>query len=76
MVPAILASRRRSPVYGAGIVPFPGSPMPSTSVKEFMVFAVKSPAQEPQLGQACSSIAVISSASILPAANMPAASNA
>ena len=72
--PARFASRRRAPVWAAGLVPLPGSPMPRASVREFIVFAVKSPAQEPQLGQAWASRSAISSALILPAANLPAAS--
>ena len=49
--------------------------MPSTSVRLFMVFAVNSPAQDPQLGHARNSIASISSAERSPDSNLPAASN-
>ena len=35
----------------AGIVPLPGSAMPSTSVRQFMELAVNMPEQEPQVGQ-------------------------
>ena len=48
--------------------------MPRTSVKLFIVFAVKSPAQEPQLGHACSSSSSMTLSSMSPAANLPAAS--
>ena len=75
-LPARLARMSLSPVYAAGIVPLPGRAMPNTSLKQFIVFAVNSPAQEPQLGQACASRSVISSCVILPAANLPAASKA
>ena len=53
-IPACLARRRRAE-YGAGIVPLPGSPMPSASVRQFMEFAVYMPEQLPQDGQAFSS---------------------
>ena len=50
--------------------------MPRTSVREFIVFAVKRPAHEPQPGQHFASSSHISSSVISPAAYLPAASNA
>ena len=74
--PARLARINLSPVYAAGIVPLPGRAMPNASLRQFIVLAVNNPAHEPQLGHACASRSVISSEVILPAANLPAASNA
>ena len=73
-LPARFAKIRRAPLYAAGIVPLPASAIPNASLKQFIVLAVKSPAQLPQLGQAFFSSSVISSSVILPAANFPAAS--
>ena len=53
-IPAFLASLALSE-NTAGTVPFPGSPIPSASVKQFIVFAVYIPAHDPQVGQAISS---------------------
>jgi len=58
----------------AGMVPLPGSPIPNASVRQFIELAVKSPAQEPQPGQAASSSASNSSALIRPAWCSPTAS--
>ena len=49
-MPVFFARRIRSDIT-AGIVPFPGSAIPSTSVMQFIEFAVNMPAQEPQVGQ-------------------------
>ena len=49
--------------------------MPRTSVMQFIVLAVKMPAQEPQPGQASCSIWCISSGVIWPDSTLPAASN-
>ena len=38
------------------MVPLPGSARPSASVRQFIEFAVNMPEQEPQVGQADSSI--------------------
>lgn len=51
----------------AGIVPLPGSAMPSTSVRQFMELAVYMPEQEPQLGQAFSSYSRTPASSRVPA---------
>jgi len=66
--------RMRS-AYTAGTVPLPGKPIPRASVRQFIEFAVNMPAQEPQPGQALSSIRASSLASILPAFRAPTASN-
>ena len=42
--------------YGAGSVPLPGSPKPTTSVRQFMELAVNMPEHEPQVGQTSFSI--------------------
>ena len=73
-IPACLARRILSE-YTAGIVPFPGSPIPSASVKQFMELAVYIPEQEPHVGHAFSSYSSNSSIVILPAACAPTASN-
>lgn len=52
---AFLKSAMRS-VCVARIVPLPGSAMPSASLRQFMEFAVNMPEQEPQVGQAESSM--------------------
>ena len=64
-MPAALASAMRA-ACTAGIVPLPGRPMPSASVRQFMELAVNMPAQEPQPGQAHSSSSSSSSSLILP----------
>ena len=73
-LPACLARAIRVPWKAAGIVPLPGSAMPSTSVKQFILLAVNKPEQEPQPGQALCSIALSSFLSIFPASKRPAAS--
>ena len=72
--PASFARRIRAE-YTAGIVPFPGSPIPIASVRQFMEFAVYIPEQEPQVGQTFSSKLASSSAVIFPESNSPTASN-
>ena len=54
-MPASLARRMRADMT-AGMVPLPGRPMPTASVRQFMELAVNIPAQDPQVGQAASSI--------------------
>ena len=66
-MPACLASFIRSE-YTAGMVPLPFSPMPSTSVRQFMLLAVYIPEQEPQVGHTLFSNSVTSSSVIVPAA--------
>ena len=73
-IPARFARAMRRPVT-AGIVPFPGSPRPSTSVRQFMLFAVNIPEHAPQPGQARSSSSLSCASSIFPAATAPTASN-
>ena len=73
-MPACLARRILSE-YTAGIVPFPFNPIPRTSVRQFMEFAVYMPEQEPQVGQTFSSNSQSSSMDIVPAATLPTASN-
>ena len=53
-MPACFARRMRSE-YTAGIVPLPGSAMPSASHRQFIEFAVNIPEQLPQVGHAVSS---------------------
>ena len=53
-MPACFASWIRAE-YTAGIVPLPFKPMPSASVRQFMVLAVYIPEQEPQVGHTLSS---------------------
>ena len=72
--PAALASRIR-PASTAGMVPFPGRAMPSASARQFMLLAVNMPAQEPQPGQARSSISRSSPSLSRPSLNVPTASN-
>ena len=43
------------------MVPLPGSASPIASVRQFIEFAVNMPEQDPQVGQAASSIAASSS---------------
>ena len=66
-MPACFASLMRSE-YTAGMVPLPLRPMPRTSVRQFMEFAVYIPEQEPQVGQALFSNSSTSSMVNLPAA--------
>ena len=73
-MPACFASLILSE-YTAGTVPFPLSPMPRASVKQFMELAVYIPEQEPQVGQVFSSNSLTSSSVIVPAAWAPTASN-
>ena len=73
-IPAFLASRILSE-NTAGTVPFPGSPSPSASVRQFIVFAVYIPAQDPQVGHAISSTELSSLLVINPASYCPTASN-
>ena len=72
-IPAFLASLNLSE-NTAGTVPFPGSPIPNASVKQFIVFAVYIPAQDPQVGQAKSSTVFNSFLVISPASYCPTAS--
>ena len=55
----------------AGTVPFPGSPIPSASVKQFIVFAVYIPEQDPHVGHAKSSTKFNSFFVILPCSYSP-----
>ena len=57
------------------MVPFPGKPRPMASVRQFMELAVNMPAQEPQVGQALSSISASCDSLILPERTAPTASN-
>ena len=66
-IPACFASLILSE-YTAGIVPFPGSPIPIASVRQFIEFAVYIPEQEPQVGHTFSSYSLTSSSVIVPAA--------
>ena len=58
-----------------GMVPLPGSAIPSASVRQLRLFAVNMPEQEPQVGQAVHSYSCSSFSSILPALYAPTASN-
>ena len=73
-IPASFASLMRAE-YGAGMVPLPERPMPMTSVRQFMEFAVYMPEQEPQDGQTFSSYSLSLASEILPAEYEPTASN-
>ena len=73
-IPVFFASRILSAMT-AGIVPLPGKASPSASVTQFMELAVNIPEQEPQPGQAASSISASSASLILPAPTAPTASN-
>ena len=73
-IPAFLASLSLSE-NTAGTVPFPGSPIPSASVRQFIVFAVYIPEHEPQVGHAISSTIFSSFLVISPASYCPTASN-
>ena len=73
-IPACLASSIRAE-YTAGIVPLPFNPIPSTSVKQFIEFAVYIPEQEPQVGHTLRSNSVSCSSLIFPALYAPTASN-
>ena len=57
------------------MVPLPPSPMPSTSVRQFILLAVYMPEQDPQVGQVLFSNSRRSSSVIRPAALAPTASN-
>ncbi len=72
-MPAYLASLILS-LITAGIVPFPGSAMPSASHRQFMLLAVYMPAHEPQEGQHPRSYSSILSSSIRLAFLAPTAS--
>ncbi len=48
-------------VWVASVEPLPGSARPSASVRQFIELAVNMPEQEPQVGQAASSIRAMSS---------------
>ena len=72
--PALFARRILSE-YTAGIVPFPLSPIPRTSVRQFIEFAVYIPEHEPHVGQVLFSNSITSSSLILPATYAPTASN-
>ena len=69
-IPASFASRIRS-AQTAGIVPFPGRPIPRTSVRQFIELAVNIPAQEPTPGQAHPSASRSSSIVISPTLALP-----
>ena len=73
-MPACFARRILSE-YTAGIVPFPLSPIPIASVRQFMEFAVYIPEQDPQVGHTFSSYSQSSSMLMVPAATLPTASN-
>ena len=73
-IPAFLASLALSE-NTAGTVPFPGSPIPSASVKQFIVFAVYIPAHDPHVGHAISSTEFNSFLLIFPVLYEPTASN-
>lgn len=72
-MPESFAKRRRADIT-AGIVPFPGSAIPRTSVKQFIEFAVNIPEQDPQDGQHLSSISMKIVFVIRPAWKAPTAS--
>ena len=72
--PASLA-RRILAAMTAGMVPLPGRPIPTASVRQFIELAVNMPEQEPQLGQALSSMKHSSSFVMVPALIAPTASN-
>ena len=72
-IPASLARRIRAAIT-AGIVPLPGRPIPIASVRQFIELAVNIPAQDPQVGQAASSIADSSFSVIFPESTAPTAS--
>ena len=61
--------------YTAGIVPLPRSAMPSTSVRQFIEFAVYIPEHEPQLGHTLCSYSSSSASVIFPELYEPTASN-
>ena len=56
-------NRLRRAAAVASVEPLPGSDSPSTSVRQFIEFAVNMPEQEPQVGHAFCSMAVRSSSS-------------
>ena len=57
------------------MVPLPGNARPMASERQFMVFAVNMPEQEPQPGQALSSTLRSSCSLMRPARSFPTASN-
>ena len=59
----------------AGILPFPGSAIPMASHRQFILFAVYIPEQEPQPGHTFCSYSRSPSSSIMPAFLAPTASN-
>ena len=59
----------------AGMVPFPGSAIPSDSQRQFILFAVYIPEHEPQPGHVLFSNSQSFSSSIMPALHAPTASN-
>ena len=59
----------------AGIVPFPGSAIPTASQRQFMLFAVYIPEHDPHPGQTFCSNSSSFSSSIMPAFLAPTASN-
>ena len=69
-IPVSLARRIRS-AQTAGMVPFPGSAIPRTSVRQFIELAVNIPAQEPTPGQAHPSASRSSSIVIAPILALP-----
>ena len=73
-IPACFASAILAPVT-AGIVPFPGRPRPRTSVRQFMLFAVNIPEQDPHPGHAMCSISLSCASVIFPLATAPTPSN-
>ena len=73
-IPACFASLSLSE-YPAGIVPFPGSPIPRASVRQFIEFAVYIPEHDPHVGHVLHSYSYTSSSVMVPAAYEPTASN-
>ena len=73
-IPACFARRIR-PLSTAGIVPFPGSAMPTASERQFMLFAVYIPEHDPQPGHTFCSNSRRSSSSMISAFLAPTASN-
>ena len=73
-IPACLASLIR-PLSTAGIVPLPGSAIPTASARQFMLFAVYMPEHDPQPGQTFSSYSRSSASSMMSAFLAPTASN-
>ena len=73
-IPACFASCIR-PLETFGIVPLPGNAIPMASQRQFMLFAVYIPAQEPQPGQVLVSYSYSFASSMMPAFLAPTASN-